>query len=91
MFCSPIADETTNQSIKSQMSIVVRYFKGDALAEQCIGMMNQSNLKGKADTILFHLKSLNLPSEKMIGQGYDGASSMSGKEKSVRAFESHAH
>ena len=46
-------------------------------------MINQSNLKGKAlaDTILSHLKSLNLLLEKMIGQGYDGASSMSGKEK----------
>ena len=83
-----IADETTDKSIKSQLSIVVRYLKGDSLTERCIGMINQSNLKGKAiaDTILSHLKSLNLPLEKMIGQGYDGASSMSGKEKGVQAI-----
>ena len=46
--------------------------KGDTLTEQCIGMINQSNLNGKAlaDTILSHLKSLNLPLEKTIDQGY---------------------
>ena len=51
-------------------------------------MINHSDLKGKAlvDTMLFHLKSLNLALEKMIGQGYDEASSMSGKEKSVQAM-----
>ena len=51
-------------------------------------MINQSNLKGKAvgDTILSHLKSLNLPLKKMIGQGYNGANSMSGKEKGVQAI-----
>ena len=51
-------------------------------------MVNQSNLKGQAlaDTILFNVKSLNLPLEKMIGRGYDGASSMSGKEKGVQAI-----
>ena len=51
-------------------------------------MINQSNLKSKAlaDTI-FYLKSLNLPlKKKMIGQGYDGTSSMSGKEKDVHAI-----
>ena len=49
-------------------------------------MINQSNLKGKvlADTILSRLKSLNLPMEKMIGQGYDGANSMSGKKKAFK-------
>ena len=63
-FCfAIIADETTNKSIKSQLSIVVRYLKGNTLTERCIDMINQSNLKGKAlaDTILAHLKSLNLP------------------------------
>ena len=66
-----IADETTDKSTKSQLSIVVRYLKGDTLTERCIGMLVQSDLKGKAlaDTILFHLKSLKFPLEKMIGQG----------------------
>ena len=88
-FCfAVIADETTDKSIKSQLSIVVRYLKGDFLTKRCIGMINQSNLKGKAsaDTILSHLKSLNLLLEKMIGQDYDGASSMYGKEKDVQAI-----
>ena len=77
-----IADETTD---KSHLSIVVRYLKDDILTERCIGMINQSNLKGKAlaDTILSHLKSLNLTLEKMIDQGYDEASSITGKEKGV--------
>ena len=49
-------------------------------------MINQLNLKDKAlaDTILSYLKSPNLTLEKMIGQGYDGASSTSGKEKGVQ-------
>ena len=42
-----IADESTNKLIKSQLSIVVKYLKGDILIERCIGMINQSNLKGK--------------------------------------------
>ena len=83
-----MADETTVKSIKSQLSIVVRYLKDDTLTERCIGKINQSNLKHKAlaDTILSHLKSLNLPLQKMIGQDYDGASSMSGKEKDIKAI-----
>ena len=52
------------------MSIVVRYFTGETLTERCIGMINQSNLKSKvlADTILSHLKSLNLPLKKMTSK-----------------------
>ena len=68
-FCfAVIADRTTDKSIKSQLSTVVRYLKRDILTERCIGMMNQSNLKSKAsaDTILSHLKSLNLPLEKNV-------------------------
>ena len=47
------ADETIEKSIKSQLDIVKRYLKGDTLTEQCIGMIDQSNLKGRAltDTI----------------------------------------
>ena len=50
-----------------------------------IGMINQSNLKGKAlaDTILSHLKSLHLPLEKMIGQIYDGKKRHSSNCKSL--------
>ena len=83
-----IADETTDKLLKSQWSIVVRYLKDCTLTEQCIGVINQLNLKGLkgkalADTILSCLKSPKLPLEKMIGQVYFGASSMSGKEKGV--------
>ena len=62
--------------------------EGDTLTERCIGMTNQTNLKGKAltDTILSYLNYLNLPLKKIIVQGYDGASSMSGKEKGVHAI-----
>ena len=52
---------------------------------KAIGVINQLNLKSKAlaDAILSHLKYLNLPLKKMIGQGHDGAGSMSAKEKGV--------
>ena len=82
------ANETSDKSIKSQSSIVVKYLKGDTLTERCIDMINQSNLKGKAltDTILSHLKSLNVLLEKMISQGCDEAGSISHKEKSDQAI-----
>ena len=84
-YVTTIADKTTDKSTKSQLSVVVRYLKGDTLTEQCVGMINQSNLKGKAlaETILSHFKSPNLPVDKIIGQGYDGASSVPRKEKGV--------
>ena len=49
-----LPDEATDKSIKSPLSVVVRYLKGDISTERCIGTINQSNLKGKAlaDTIL---------------------------------------
>ena len=77
-----IADETTDKSIKCQLSIVIRYLNSDTLTGRCIGMINQSNLKDKAlaDTVLFHLKFLNLPLKKMIDHGYYGASSTIGKK-----------
>ena len=83
-----IANKITNKLIKSQLSIVVRYLKRDTLTGRCIGIINESNSKGKtlADTILSHLKSLNLPLEEIIGQDYAGASSMFGKEKDVLAI-----
>ena len=67
-----MADETTDKSIKTQLSIVIRYLKVDTSTKRCSRMINQSNLKGKAlvETILSHLKTVNLPLEKMIGQGY---------------------
>ena len=43
-----IADETTDKSTKSQLSIVVRYLKGDVLTERCIAMMDQLNFTGEA-------------------------------------------
>ena len=50
----------------------MKFLKGDTLTKRCIGVINQSNLKGKAlaDAILYHLKTLNLPLETMIGQDY---------------------
>ena len=40
-----IADETFDKSIKSQLSIVVRYLNGDTLTERRIDIINQPNLK----------------------------------------------
>ena len=78
------------EEILSSISFEVKdVIKGNTVTELCIAIINQSNLKGKAlaDTVLSHLKSLKLPLEKMIGQGYDAASSMFGKEKDVPAIK----
>ena len=37
-----IADKTTDISVKSQLSIIVRYLKGDTLTERCIGINDKS-------------------------------------------------
>ena len=80
--------KTSDKSIKSQLGIAVKYLKGNTLTQRCIDMINQSYLKSKAlaDAILSHLKSLNVPLEKIFRQGYDEASSISHKEKGDQAI-----
>ena len=49
-----MTEETTDKSIKNQLSIIARYFlKAYTLTEQCIDVIDQSNLQHKAvaDTI----------------------------------------
>ena len=42
IYFAVIADETTDLSIKSQLSIVVKYLKGDTLTERCINWYDNS-------------------------------------------------
>lgn len=83
-----IADETTDKSIESQFCIAVIYLKDGNLTERCIALVNPSSLSGEAlaRTILERLRELDLPLEKLIGQGYDGASAMSGRFKGCQAI-----
>ena len=55
------------------------------ITQLCLFCLPKLNGKALTDAILSYVKSQNLPLEKIIGQGYDRASSMSGKEIGVQA------
>lgn len=96
-FFSILVDETTDVSRQEQMSICVRYAEPKdnvfILREDFLTFVTVENTKGKylANAILSELKSLGVDCEYLIGQGYDGASSMKGSFKGVQAVIRESH
>ncbi|KAL4142958.1 hypothetical protein QTP88_005346 [Uroleucon formosanum] len=81
------ADETTDVSCRSQMSIIFRYVVEQKIVERFIGFFDVSKNKtasGLADIILSEINKWKI-GNKIICQTYDGASVMSG-EKSGAQF-----
>ncbi len=89
LYFSVIADGTTDITGLEQFSISIRYVHRDSLEihEVCLGMYNPEDTKGKtlAAAIKDVLLRFNLPLSKLRGACFDGASSMSGKNKGVQA------
>jgi len=81
-----LADETTNVSQTEQLSLSVRFIKDTKVHEEFLFFVPVSSTAGKdlASTILTQLSHLGLNLEHMRGQGYDGASNMSGKYRGVQ-------
>jgi len=81
------ADETTDVSQTEQLSLSVRFIKDTKVHEDFLCFVPVSSTTGKdlASTILTQLSQLGLNLERMHGQGYDGASNMSGKYRGVQA------
>ena len=78
-------DEVTSHK-KAFMSVVIRYVHDFKIWERCIKLERISSLKGKdlADIIVAILKDMNFQLINLIGKGFDGASTMSGKGEGVQ-------
>jgi len=90
---SILVDETTDISRIEQMSLCIRYVDEDPehqfmLREDFLKFVSVENTTGKniANVILETLKYLGIDSKYMVGQGYDGATAMSGNFNGVQAI-----
>jgi len=80
------ADETTDVSCRSQMSIIFRYVVEQNIVERFIGFFDVSKNKtasGLADIILSEINKWEI-GNKIVCQTYDGASVMSGEKSGVQ-------
>lgn len=94
-----LADEITDISDKEQMSLCVRYFSvtEKKIREDFLQFIENHDMSVKSlvDTIIKNINDLGLNTKYLIGQGYNGAVSMSGRynngvQKYVRDKHSNA-
>lgn len=86
-YFSLIADETTDQSHKEQLSICLRYVDSNLEpVEEFIGLYDTADTTGEtlSNILLDVLMRLGLPIGNIRGQCYDGAANMSGVIKGVK-------
>ena len=85
-FISVIADKSCDILGKEQLSIVLRYTKGDKVNESFTGFVEMSSvsMESISAAILAHLSRIGLDLRKLVGQGYDGASTMAGHASGVQ-------
>lgn len=84
---SIIADETTDIAGIQQLSLAVRFIIGNLIHEEFLQFIPVTICTGTdlASTILKSLESFGINLSFLRGQGYDGASSMSGELQGVNA------
>ena len=87
---SIIVDETTDTSTQEQVALCVRYVDGAderTVREDFVGIVATTDTTGSglAETIMTKLEGIGLSIDQARGQGYDGASNMSGKFSGVQA------
>ena len=88
-FFSVLADETTDISCQEQLTLCARYVSDDfAIEESFLQFVPITDLSGKnlASTILNNLSDIGIDVSKMRGQGYDGATAMSGRLNGAQAY-----
>uniref|UniRef100_A0A2S2P594 Repressor of the inhibitor of the protein kinase n=1 Tax=Schizaphis graminum TaxID=13262 RepID=A0A2S2P594_SCHGA len=86
---SVLADETTDISTKEQLAICVRYISEDnMLNEDFLQFFEIESLTGEslANSILNGLSKCGIDCSYLHGQGYDGASNMSGQFRGVQSI-----
>lgn len=87
-FFTVIVDETTDISVKEQVSIVLLYINSEGMRqEKFVGFQETSDTTGETlyKLICDKLLEFGLDKHKVIGLGFDGAANMSGKFKGVQA------
>ena len=87
-YFSLIVDETTDISVKEQVSFVLLYLdKNGKRHEEFVGFEETADTTGQTlyDLICKKLLEWNLDKEKVVGLGFDGAANMSGKFKGMQA------
>ena len=93
VFFSVMVNETSDASNKEQLSITICYVcksvdgKSILMREESLGFLNAKDLSGESllQQILCALSMWGLEPPNMKGQGYDGASNISGKSQGVQA------
>lgn len=87
-FYSVCADETTDVSVQEQLSVCIRFVDKvhSEVREEFMGFIEvtKTNAETIADTIMTFLEKWGLDISKLRGQGYDGASVMSGHVNGVQ-------
>ena len=70
---------------KEQLSIVLRYAKDDKVNESFTEFVEMSSVSAESISaaILAHLSRIGVDLQKLVGQGYDGASTMAGHVSGV--------
>lgn len=88
-----LADETTDISTTEQFSIGVRYIFENKIREDFLQFVVVSDVTGKnlANVLLSSLEKFGVKVQYLRGQGYDGASAMSGKFNGVQAHVHKTH
>ncbi|XP_060846074.1 zinc finger MYM-type protein 1-like [Rhopalosiphum padi] len=91
-FFSVLVDETTDVSVKEQLTLCVRYLSGSGenvcINESFLKFIEIQSLTGEnlAKVILNGLNACGIDCNNMVGQGYDGANNMSGHLKGVQTI-----
>ncbi|XP_077972701.1 zinc finger MYM-type protein 1-like [Styela clava] len=85
-FVSVIADESCDISGKEQLSIVLRYVKGGEVCERFTGLVEMDSVSAESisSNILTHVSGIGVDLQKLVGQGYDGATTMAGHVSGVQ-------
>ncbi|VDH97194.1 Hypothetical predicted protein [Mytilus galloprovincialis] len=87
-FYSIMADETTDVSVTEQLSLCIRYVDNDTyeVRADILGFVEPKEVDAEhiANAIVNNLDKWGLPLQKLRGQGYDGASVMSGHVSGVQ-------
>lgn len=87
-FFTVISDATTDNSVKEQLSTVIRFVKDSQIHETFLGFeeLTSSTGEGIGEKLLHSLQEYGLDLKKMRGQAYDGCSAMKGENKGAQAF-----
>ena len=85
-FIFVVADESCDISGKKQLSIVLKYTKGEKVNESFTGFVEISSVSAEliSAAVLAHLSRIGVDLPKLVGQGYDGASTVTGHVSGVQ-------